>query len=563
MRVFDNIPVGMKTLVAPIVTCLLVLAIGCVFYNASTSVSLAIQQSNAVNAMSSAANEARINISTSILNIYKAQNLKQNGSDAKTVAGTLEVSSKYFATTAQIIDKIDFSTLSLDAEIVRKLKESLKAYGEGLKQVADIIDTDATMAAFFLSDCQNRYDVTNEMLAKAVAAAASKASDMGREVENTLNDSLRTVMIFVGLTIVLGLAIGILTGRTVSAPIRNITGVMSALAEGNLRVQIPYDDRRDEIGKMAQTVRVFKNNAEQVERLKEEQAEAEGKAAQDKKAAMDKLGNDFERSVGQIVAAVAAAATELQSNARNLTESSDNTSQLATTVAAATEEASVSVQTVASAAEELSTSIAEISRQVEESTRVTQSAVEEVKRTDATVSTLSEAATQIGDVVKLIQDIAEQTNLLALNATIEAARAGEAGKGFAVVASEVKNLATQTARATEEISKKIVTVQNVSHESVSAIRSIGTTIDHISQVASVIAQAVQQQNAATQEISQNVQQAFTGTTRVSTDIVSVTRAAGSAKEASSQVLQASADLSKQSEMLRAQINGFLNNMRSA
>ncbi|MER2520877.1 MAG: methyl-accepting chemotaxis protein, partial [Bdellovibrionales bacterium] len=178
-------------------------------------------------------------------------------------------------------------------------------------------------------------------------------------------------------------------------------------------------------------------------------------------------------------------------------------------------------------------------------------------------STLSEAATQIGDVVKLIQDIAEQTNLLALNATIEAARAGEAGKGFAVVASEVKNLATQTARATEEISKKIVTVQNVSQESVSAIRSIGKTIDHISQVAGVIAHAVQQQNAATQEISQNVQQAFTGTTRVSTDIVSVTRAAGSAREASGQVLQASGELSQQSEMLRAQIESFLSNLRKA
>ncbi|MER2519398.1 MAG: methyl-accepting chemotaxis protein, partial [Bdellovibrionales bacterium] len=403
MRALDNMPIGLKTLIAPVVTCLLVLVIGMVFYNASASISAAIQQSNDVSGTTTAANEARMEMSMSLQSIYKAQNLKQNGAEAKTVGSELKTAQTNFEKTTQTIGQINFSTLSFDEATINKLKDSLKSYGEGLKQVTDIIDADPTMATLFLSDCQNRFDATNEILAKTIAAARSKSSEMSQEVKNTLSGSLRTVMIFVGLTIVLGLAIGILTGRTVSAPIKKITVVMSALAEGNLQTDVPYDDRRDEIGKMAQTVLVFKNNAEQVERLKAEQAETQRKAAEDKKAAMEILGNDFERSVGQIVSAVAAAATELQSNAKNLTESSDNTSQLATTVAAATEEASVSVQTVASAAEELSASISEISRQVEESTRVTQSAVEEVKRTDATVSTLSEAATQIGDVVKLIQ----------------------------------------------------------------------------------------------------------------------------------------------------------------
>ena len=173
----------------------------------------------------------------------------------------------------------------------------------------------------------------------------------------------------------------------------------------------------------------------------------------------------------------------------------------------------------------MTASIGEIDRQVGESTRIAHEAVDQVTRTNATVSTLSEAATQIGDVVKLIQDIAEQTNLLALNATIEAARAGEAGKGFAVVASEVKNLANQTGRATEEISNKISTVQNVSIEAANAIRTIGTTIESINNISGIISDAVKQQTSATKEISSNVQQVYAGTSEVSSSIVKVTGAA--------------------------------------
>lgn len=184
-----------------------------------------------------------------------------------------------------------------------------------------------------------------------------------------------------------------------------------------------------------------------------------------------------------------------------------------------------------------------------------------MKRTDSTVSTLSDAATQIGDVVRLIQDIAEQTNLLALNATIEAARAGEAGKGFAVVASEVKNLANQTGRATEEISKKIVTIQNVSSQAVGAIRSIGDVIGRIDSISRTIAEAIHQQEAATREISNNVQQASTGTAEISSSIVSVTHASSESRAAASEVLSASAELSKQAETLRKEIVGFVATVR--
>jgi methyl-accepting chemotaxis protein len=365
------------------------------------------------------------------------------------------------------------------------------------------------------------------------------------------------------IVFVIALIMAILVGRSIASPIKYINTVMRRLADGDLEVKIDIDDRKDEIGDMIKTVRVFQENARQVEQLKAQQAENEKRATEEKRKTMNQLADGFEKSVGHIVNVVASASTELQASSKNLSEMAEQTSSQTATVAAATEEASASVQTVASAAEELSASISEINRQIAESTRVAGQAVEEVKKTDSTVSTLSEAAAQIGDVVKLIQDIAEQTNLLALNATIEAARAGEAGKGFAVVASEVKNLANQTGRATEEISKKIVTVQSVSNESVAAIRSIGRIIEQIDQITKTIATALSQQDMATREISNNVQQASAGTSEISNSIVNVTHAAKESRNAAEEVLDASNELSKQSETLRGEISKFLTTVRSS
>jgi len=365
--------------------------------------------------------------------------------------------------------------------------------------------------------------------------------------------------------IILGFAlvIAIFIGRSISKPVMKLNQSMQELADGNLDIEIGMNNRKDEVGDMAKTVLVFQENAKQVEKMKREREEAEIKAAKEKQESMNKMADSFEESVGEIVNVVSSASTELQASSKNLSEMSEQTNQQTSTVAAATEEASASVQTVASAAEELSASISEINRQIEQSTKIAENAVKEVKKTNETVSTLSEAADQIGDVVKLIQDIAEQTNLLALNATIEAARAGEAGKGFAVVANEVKNLASQTGNATEEISKKIATVQSVSTESVKAIRSIGEIIEQINDITGTIATSLAQQDEATREISNNVQQASAGTSEISSSIVNVTHAANESNNAANEVLAASNELSKQSEILRTEISNFLNNVRSS
>ncbi|MTJ84143.1 MAG: chemotaxis protein [Telmatospirillum sp.] len=271
--------------------------------------------------------------------------------------------------------------------------------------------------------------------------------------------------------------------------------------------------------------------------------------------------NRFEHDVASSVGIVASAATQLQATAQTMAATAEQTSRQAALVARAASDASANVQTVASAAEELTASIGEISRQVSQSTEISGSAVEEADRTNKMVHGLTEAAQRIGEVVKLINNIASQTNLLALNATIEAARAGEAGKGFAVVAGEVKNLANQTAKATDEISVQIQAVQTATREAAAAIGGIGGTIGKMNEIAAAIAAAVEQQGAATQEIARNVQQAAHGTGVVLENIGSVTAAAGSAETSSREVLAAAGQLSGQSTAMSREMDSFLEVIR--
>lgn len=370
-------------------------------------------------------------------------------------------------------------------------------------------------------------------------------------------------MIYGGI-ICIGLAIlcGLFVGGATAKPLQNTTAIMLKLADGDLQVRIPDAQGKDELNAITRSLQVFKDNGIRVEALQAEQIKRETEGKINQRKIMLDLADTFESSIGHIVSTVASASTELQANAESLSTIADETTKQSTSVAAATEQASLSVQTVAASAEELSSSINEISRQVNESTRVTKEAVHEIKNTDITVVSLSDAASQIGGVVKLIQDIAEQTNLLALNATIEAARAGEAGKGFAVVASEVKSLANQTAKATEEISNKITAMQGVTGTAVTAIRGIGKTIEQISHIIGSIASAVEEQSAATREIASNVAQASAGTSEVSSSIINVNQAAGESRGASNDVLMAARELSVQSEALKREMSNFLVRVRA-
>ncbi|OKO74481.1 methyl-accepting chemotaxis protein [Bradyrhizobium sp. AS23.2] len=397
-----------------------------------------------------------------------------------------------------------------------------------------------------------------------VRAAVESLYKQADAAEAATRDAVRLWMtIAFAVTFMVLAVVGFLLGRSISKALSGMVGAMTRLARGELSISVPGVGRKDEIGEMAGAVEVFRTNMADAERLRAEQAEADARRRAQRKADMQRLADGFEGAIGEIIETVSSAATELEASSNTLTQAAELGNGLATAVAAASEEASANVHSVSSASEEMTTSISEISRQVQESARVADVAVEQAKRTNARVSELTRAAGRIGDVVDLINTIAGQTNLLALNATIEAARAGEAGKGFAVVATEVKELADQTAKATGEISRHIVAIQAATQDSVGAIRDIGDTIARMSEISSTIAAAVEEQGAATQEISRNIQHAAHGTSEVSANIGHVQRGAGETGAASAQVHSAAQSLSQESNRLKSEVARFLESVRAA
>ena len=368
----------------------------------------------------------------------------------------------------------------------------------------------------------------------------------------------------VGAFVVIGLVVMLVMalGQTVTGPVRLMTQTMSRLAAGDLDAELKGQQRRDEIGGMARAVQVFKDNAIEKARLEKDQAAAEQRSQEEKRQTMLEMADRFELQVKEVVDGVSSSATEMQATAQQMSSTAEETSRQSSSVATASDQATANVQTVAATAEELSASIAEIGRQVMQSAKIAQNAVNETEATNETVKGLADAAQKIGEVVNLINDIAGQTNLLALNATIEAARAGEAGKGFAVVAQEVKNLANQTAKATEEISAQITAVQDETNDAVVAIEKIRGIIGEVNDIATTISSAVEEQGVSTQEIARNVQQAARGTQEVNANIENVRKAAGETGAAADQVLNASQEMARQAEGLRSEVDRFLQEIRT-
>jgi len=358
-------------------------------------------------------------------------------------------------------------------------------------------------------------------------------------------------------------AVGVWFSRSLTAPIVRMTGVMASLAEGDLDVPVPDQGRKDEIGKMADAVQVFKVNALRVREMEEEQAVAERDAAEQKRQATRELADGFESSVGHIVETVSTAAGEMASTSKTLLTSAEQTSALSSEVTQAAEETFANVEAVSAAAEQLSASISEISRQVAQSSGISRTAVSEVEDTNARIQGLADAAEKIGAIVHLISDIAEQTNLLALNATIEAARAGDVGKGFAVVASEVKSLADQTARATSDISSQVIAVQSATREAVTSISTIVDVINRINEIAGAVAAAVEEQGAATSEIARNAEQAASGVATVTTNLGSVSRMAADTGDHARQMGDATAQLFREAETLSGEVGRFLQEVRAS
>ena len=411
------------------------------------------------------------------------------------------------------------------------------------------------------SEIANRMRVSlrdySEKLQKKVSQEAAAAS---AEYAQTSQMLIATAVIGIAF----GLIAGFLIGQFgIAKPIRSMVALLQRLASGEYNLDIEGAGRRDEVGDIARTAEVFKENGLAKIRLEDEQKQTAERMAVQRKADMHRLADDFQQSVGAIVDVVASAATEMQATANQLTASAQETSAQSSSVSAAADLASSNVTSVAGSAEEFGASVSEIGRQAERSSQMTRSAVTEIEAAAVTVGELSQAAARIDNIVDIISTIADQTNLLALNATIEAARAGDAGRGFAVVASEVKELATQTVKATAEISAQLAGIQTSTGKAVAAIEGVTKTVHEIDTTASAISAAVEEQTAATREIINAATQASVGTGEVTSNISGVATAAEQTGMAASQVQTSSADLAQQAEQLRYQMNEFLQNVRAA
>lgn len=414
-----------------------------------------------------------------------------------------------------------------------------------------------------LKELQAR-DTANQQVIVDLAYAAldemvDRAALIQSEATTGLAISVMTLLACTGLAVISLYVVF----RRIAGPLVAMSRSVRELAHGNLAIDVPNLGRSDEIGAIAASVAVFKENLVRTRELEDQASSTRGEVERKRKELLASLATNFEQSVGDIVGAVASSAHQLEASARVMSQAALETANRSTTVAAAAEAAAGNVTMVAASAEELGASVNEIGRRVQQSSQQSTAAVTEATETAAIVRELSHSAGRINDVLSLISTIAGQTNLLALNATIEAARAGESGRGFAVVAAEVKELANQTAKATAEISEQVNAIQSSTDRAVSAIGGITSTIGALNKVAELISTSVAEQGAATSEIVRNISQASSGTSSVTDNITGVASAAADSGSAAAQVLSSSADLARKAEQMRVQVDDFLRMVRAA
>jgi methyl-accepting chemotaxis protein len=443
--------------------------------------------------------------------------------------------------------------------MVAALKTAVSADAAALYEVITVAaDLRARQA-----DLKKASTIIEDQVNTINAKLATLRAEQGDRTASAVSQTRQTVIAAATVALLLGALLAWLIGASVSGPIRSMTDRMQSLAAGELNEPIPGGKSRDEIGRMARAVEVFRENALAVHRMQAD-AETQREAAESERVRiMTDLAGRFEQGMQGVIAGVGGRADDVGRSAEGLALVAERGRGLAEAVATRAEQASMNVQTVAAATQQLAASIREISAQVQRSVTISNRATDETSRTFDLIHSLSEAAEKIGDIIQLIQAIASQTNLLALNATIEAARAGDAGRGFAVVASEVKSLATQTAQATEQIASQITMIQSATGQSVQAIKQFGLTVKEMAAIASAIAAAVEEQGAATSEIARNVEEAATGTSAVTQEIGQVRAVAGETDAGAEAALELAAALKHQASSMRSNVEDFLHTIRSA
>jgi methyl-accepting chemotaxis protein len=450
----------------------------------------------------------------------------------------------------------------LPADQAKAIDAALIGYVAAARIVLETVQVDVAYAVMMLGDTNSQFEAVRRLLDAAGDSLQMIRQARTEETRTRLAGELRRNAAIGAAAALAAIVLAIVTGRLISRPVVLLTDVMGRLAERDVGVAIPHTDRGDEIGSMARAVAVFRTGMIDADRLATER-DKERNARERHAAVLEARVHAFEAEIQAMVAQLFAAASGLESTAGILSSTARHTGEQAVQVAGAADAANQGVQSVVISTDELTTSIGEISRQIDGSTRIAARAATEVASADTAVRALAREAHQIHDVVDMIGSIAGRTNLLALNASIEAARAGDAGRGFAVVASEVKALATQASRATEQIAVRIDQMQQGATRVVATIGSIGTVVGEVDQIAAAISAAIEQQAAAAAEIARHVQQASRGTQDVTTTIAGVSEAASRTGTACGGLLEAATGLTRQAAALSAEVDGFIADVRAA
>src|SRR5215218_7034049 len=406
-----------------------------------------------------------------------------------------------------------------------------------------------------------QFDLLVPVLDQLLAKVRAEAHKTEEQLTASQHRTFTLILWAMGATLLFGLVLNFIVGRSISLPLTRLQQAMRRLADGDAASEIPFTGTTDEIGAMARTVLVFRDNARERERLTQER---EGMAAVDaeRAQAISDAIMAFDASVEQILSEVRQVTGDLAKASGQLEGSANHVTRQAQIAGAASTRTAHNMSAVASAAEELDASLAEVAAQTNASAQASERAVAEARGASGSMSTLSTATSQIGEVANLIRSIAAQTNLLALNATIEAARAGEAGKGFAVVANEVKDLAGQTAKATEEIARQIEAVQAASRETLVALGTVQASVEDLAGVVSTVAGTVGQQTAAVSEIARSVAQVSTEAQAGTSAIETTQGVASESLDAARNVADLSVALERQAQRLGAEIGQFLQSVRA-